>query len=87
MGQRRCKMRLSRNDNAINRSTESEHSCTLELDIKVFPLCPVTAVVRREAACSRPIGVANPLRGPQLSQSAHASIREEMSSARLIVGT
>ncbi len=42
---------------------------------------------RREGACSRPIGVANPLRGPQLSQSAHASIREDMSSARLIVGT
>lgn len=42
---------------------------------------------RREGACSQPIGVGSPLRGPQLSESIHASIREKMSSARLIVGT
>jgi hypothetical protein len=31
--------------------------------------------------------MANPLRGPQLSQSVDASIRQAIGSARLIVGT
>jgi len=42
---------------------------------------------RREGACSQPIGVANPLRGPQLSQSVDAFVRQAIGSARLTVGT
>ena len=42
---------------------------------------------RREGACSQPIGVGSPLRGPQLSQSVNASIRQAIGSVRLIIGT